>query len=129
MREIKGKFSIAERLRSFRYAYKGIADLIRFEHNFRIHLVILIAVISAGIILRISLSEWMAILFVSAFVLVSESFNTSFEHLSNAVSEETNEKIRRAKDTAAAAVLISVIAAIITGLMIFVPELIELFDI
>jgi diacylglycerol kinase len=70
----------------------------------------------------------MAIVFVSALVLVSESLNTSLEHLSDAVSGESDERIRRAKDVAAAAVLISALAALITGLMIFVPELIELFS-
>lgn len=122
------KFSVAERLKSFRYAFNGISDMIRYGHNFRIHLVILMTVIAAGIILRISITEWMAIVFVSALVLVSEGFNTSLEHLSDAVSAESNEKLRRAKDVAAAAVLISALAAVITGLMIFVPELIELFS-
>jgi diacylglycerol kinase len=122
------KFSLSERLRSFRYAFNGIIDLIRYEHNFRIHIVILLAVILAGFIIGISLTEWMAILFVSALVLISESLNTSVEHLSDAVSPGTNEKIRKAKDIAAAAVLISAIAAIITGLIIFVPKLLNLFD-
>jgi len=121
------KFSVAERLKSFRYAFNGISDLILYGHNFRIHLVILMAVIAAGIIFRISITEWMAIVLVSALVLVSEGFNTSLEHLSDAVSAESNEKLRRAKDVAAAAVLISALAELITGLMIFVPELIELF--
>ena len=107
MGETKGKFSIAERLRSFRYAINGISDLIRNEQNFRIHLVVLLAVITAGIFFSISSAEWLAILFVSALVLVSEGFNTSIEHLSDAVSAGTNEKIRKAKDVAAAAVLIS----------------------
>lgn len=127
MREKKRKFNLTDRLRSFRYAFNGVADLVKDEQNFRIHLVILIAVIVAGIIFRISLTEWLAILFVSALVLVSESFNTSLEHLSDAVSHVTDENIRKAKDTAAAAVLISAIAAAVTGLLIFIPELLELF--
>lgn len=122
------KFSLSERLRSFRYAFNGMIDLIRYGHNFRIHLVILLAEILAGIIIGISLTEWMAILLVSSLVLISESFNTSLEHLSDAVSPGANENIRKAKDIAAAAVLISAITAIITGLIIFVPKLLNLFD-
>lgn len=121
------KSSFSERLRSFRYAFNGIISLIRYERNFRIHLVILLSVILAGIILGISLTKWMAILFVSALVLVSESFNTSIENLSDAVSPETNEKIRKAKDISAAAVLISAMAALLTGLIIFIPEIFKLF--
>jgi len=128
MGETKNKFSFAERLRSFRYAFNGISDLVRNEHNFRIHLVVLFIVILAGIILRISLTEGMAILFVSALVLVSESFNSSLEYLSDAVSTEDDERIRKAKDIAAAAVLISALTAIVTGSVIFIPELLKLFE-
>ncbi len=127
MGKTKRKFSLAERLRSFQYAFNGIMDLIRYGHNFRIHLFILTAVISAGFIFKISLNEWMAIVFVSALVLVSESLNTSLEHLSDAVSGDSDENIRKAKDVAAAAVLISAVAALITGLIVFVPELVEIF--
>jgi diacylglycerol kinase (ATP) len=127
MKERGKKFSLSERLESFRYAYSGIIALIRFEHNFRIHLIILTAVILAAIFFRISLTEWMAILFVSSLVLVSESFNSAIEYLSDAVSPGKDERIGKAKDIAAAAVLISAITAIIAGLLIFIPELLKLF--
>jgi diacylglycerol kinase (ATP) len=122
------KFSFADRLRSFRYAFRGIFELISMEHNFRIHLVVLIIVIAAGIIFRIELTSWFAIILVSALVLVSESFNTSVEKLADVINPEPDERIRKAKDIAAAAVLISAIAAVITGLLIFGPHLLKLID-
>ena len=122
------KFSFADRLRSFRYAFRGIFELISMEHNFRIHLVVLIVVIATGIIFRIELASWFAIILVSALVLVSESFNTSVENLADAINPEPDERIRKAKDIAAAAVLISAIAAVITGLLIFGPHLLKLID-
>ncbi len=127
MKEKRSKFSLFARLVSFRYAFRGIHDLIRFEHNFRIHLVILTIVILAGICFRIQVTDWLSILMVSALVLVSESFNSSVEYLSDSVHTETDEKIRKAKDIAAAAVLISAIASIITGLIIFLPEILKFF--
>ena len=127
--ESKGKkFSFADRLRSFRYAFRGIIELIIGEHNFRIHLVILIIIIAAGIIFRIELTSWFAIILVSALVLVSESFNTSVEKLADVINPEPDERIRKAKDIAAAAVLISAIAAVITGLLIFGPHLLKLIE-
>ena len=122
------KFSFADRLRSFRYAFRGIFELISMEHNFRIHLVVLIIIIAAGIIFRIELTSWFAIILISALVLVSESFNTSVENLADAINPEPDERIRKAKDIAAAAVLISAIAAVITGLLIFGPHLLKLID-
>ncbi len=122
------KFSFGDRLQSFRYAFRGITELIRGEHNFRIHLAVLVIVIAAGFFFSISSTSWLTIILVSALVLVSESFNTSVEKLADIINPEPDERIRKAKDIAAAAVLISVIAAVIAGLLIFVPHLKKLFD-
>ena len=128
MKERGKKFRLSERLESFRHAFRGILALISYEHNFRIHLVILTAVILAGLCFGISVTDWLAIISVSALVLVSESFNSSVEYLSDALRPEPDERIRNAKDIAAAAVLIAAISSIITGLIIFVPEFKKLFD-
>ena len=117
------RFSISERISSFRHALKGIEDLVQSEHNFRIHLAVLILVIAAGILLGISASEWIAVILVSAIVLITEAINSSLENLADFVSEDENEKIRKTKDMAAAAVLFAATAAVITGLIIFLPYL------
>jgi diacylglycerol kinase (ATP) len=127
MNDSRKKFSLSERMRSFSYAFRGILVLVKSGHNFRIHLVILLTVIIAGIAFNILLTDWLWILVVSALVLVSEAFNSAIEFLSDAVTGGMDERIRNAKDTAAAAVLISATAAIITGLIIFIPELLKLF--
>ena len=119
----KMAFNLAGRLRSFKDAIRGVGTLLRYEHNARIHLFVLVLVIIAGIFLRISGSDWMAILFVSALVFVSECFNTAVEYLSDLLTDEYNENVRRAKDVAAAGVLISAVIAVITGLIVFLPEI------
>jgi diacylglycerol kinase len=111
------------RIRSFRDAFHGIGALLIYEHNARIHLVILIMVIVAGLLFRISGSDWMAILFVAGLVFVSECFNTAIEYLSDQISGQQNENIRKAKDVAAAGVLIAALISVITGLIIFIPEI------
>ena len=120
------RFSPGERLRSFRHAFRGIETLLRYEHNARIHLVILLIVILAGIFLGISLTDWIAILFVSGLVIVSECFNTAIENLSDLLSDQKNEYIRMAKDVAAAGVLLSAIISAAVGLIIFVPAILKL---
>ena len=120
------KFNLAERLKSFNYAYNGIIALLRYEHNVKIHIFIFIIVITTGILLRITGPDWMAILFVSGLVFVSECFNTAVEYLSDQITGEQNNNIRRAKDVAAAGVLISAIISVITGLIIFLPGIIRL---
>jgi diacylglycerol kinase len=117
------KFSMIARLKSFKSAFAGMGALLKSEHNARIHLIILIMVIVAGIILRISSLEWIVILFASGLVFVSECFNTAVEYLSNVISPEYNAKIKTAKDIAAAGVLISAVISIIIGIIVFLPKI------
>ncbi len=127
LKDSNRKFSVNERIRSFRYAFSGLIKLFREEHNVLIHLGILIIVIISGVYFRISKSDWIAIAIVSGMVFASECFNTAIEYLSDFVSPGFNEKIKIVKDVAAAGVLISVISSIAVGLYIFSPELIKLF--
>jgi diacylglycerol kinase len=60
-----------------------------------------------------------------AMVLAAEAMNTALEYLVDLVSPEYNELAGKAKDAAAAAVLILAIAAAIIGLMIFWNPFIE----
>ena len=121
------EFSLRERLKSFKAAFKGLAILFRNEHNARIHLAILLLVIAAGIILGITATEWLAILFVTGLVFAAECFNTAIEYLSDLITREENGHIAKAKDVAAAGVLMSAIVAIATGLIIFIPGILKLF--
>ncbi|HUX94101.1 MAG TPA: diacylglycerol kinase family protein [Bacteroidales bacterium] len=127
MKKKENNFNLTDRLRSFRFAFRGILDLIKDEHNFRIHITVLLIVIVAGILLQISVPEWLVIILVSSLVLISESFNSSIEHLADLLKPEEDERIRKVKDIAAAAVLISAVTAVITGFIIFIPYLIKIF--
>jgi diacylglycerol kinase len=120
------KFSINVRLKSFKNALSGLSCLLKYEHNARIHLFILIIVLLAGIFLRISSSDWIAIILATGLVFASECFNTAIEYLSDAISEDYNEKIKKAKDVAAAGVMISAIISVIIGLIVFLPEIYRL---
>ena len=58
---------------------------------------------------------------------MAEGFNTAVECLADKVSPEYDPLIGRAKDIAAGAVLLFVIAAVAVGLIVFIPKLIALF--
>ena len=121
------KFSFQARLRSFKYAFQGLGALIRNEHNARIHLFAAICVMIAGIIFSVSTVEWLVISLAIGAVFAAEAFNSSIEALSDLVSPGYNEKIKKAKDFAAAAVLITAVAAATAGLIIFIPKIAGLF--
>lgn len=121
------KFSIRKRLKSFTYAFNGLRVLFREEHNSRIHLFATVCVVVAGVLLKISLLEWVAVAFAVGLVFNGEIFNSSVEDLSDVVCPERDERIKKVKDLAAAAVLVNAITAAVIGLLVFVPKIIQLF--
>ena len=121
------KFSFKKRFESFKYAFSGLKLLLKIEHNSRIHLFVTICVVIAGFIFGISLVEWALIVFAIGLVFSMEIINSSIEKLADFVSPDKHETIKIVKDMAAAAVLVSAIAAAIIGLIIFIPKILELF--
>jgi diacylglycerol kinase len=112
-------------IKSFGNAFSGIYRLFKFEQNARIHLLATVCALTAGILLRISKSEWCIILIVIALVWVAEAFNTVLEKLTDHLFPEYHETARFAKDVAAAAVLVCAMTAFICGLIIFLPKLFQ----
>lgn len=123
----KSRFSLRKRANSFRYAFNGIKLLINREHNAWIHCAVAICVVIAGFLLQISLSEWIAVTIVTGGVLAAEAINSAIETLCDLISTEYNQSIKQAKDLAAGAVLLTAIAAAITGIIIFAPKIGRLF--
>lgn len=113
--------------KSFGYAFCGIWECIRDERNIRIHLTMTTLVIIGGIILRISLFEWIICLMLFGLVISLELVNTAIESTVDLVTEEKRPLAKKAKDTAAGAVLVSAIFAAIIGFIIFVPKIIAFF--
>ena len=120
------KFSIAKRLKSFTYAFNGLRVLFKEEHNSRIHLFATICVVVAGILLKLSVWEWVAVAFAIGLVFCGEIFNSAIEDLSDVVCPEQDERIKKVKDLSAAAVLVNAITAAVVGLLVFLPKLIAL---
>lgn len=116
-------FSFAARIKSFRYAFAGIAVLIKSQHNTWIHLLATILVISCGLFFQIDSVEWCLVILAILAVWVSEALNTAIEFLCDAVSPAPHPLIQKSKDVAAGAVLISAIGAVIIGLIVFLPYL------
>lgn len=119
------KFSIAKRLKSFTYAFNGLRVLIKEEHNAWIHLFATVCVVAAGTLFKISLMEWVAVVFAIGLVFSFEIINTSVEHIADFICPERDDRIKRIKDLAAAAVLVSAITAAVIGLIVFIPKIIE----
>ena len=116
-------FSFKDRGRSFRYAFDGLGFMLRTQHNAWLHALITVLVVVAGLILGLGLADWKWLLLTIVIVWLAETMNTAFEHLCDVVSPEQRDSVRRAKDVAAGAVLISAIGAVAMGALIFGPYL------
>ena len=119
-------FSLKSRLGSFKYAFRGLWLLLRNEHNSRIHFFAAIVAVALGFFLKINLFEWSVLVIVTGIVFLTELINSSIETISDIVDNEWNEKIRNAKDYAAAAVLVAAIISILAGGIIFIPKILDL---
>ena len=119
-------FTLRSRIRSFGYAFRGTKSLVTQEPNAWIHCCAAACVIIAGGLLGLSRWEWVAVVIVIGAVLAAEAFNSAIEALSDLVSPGYNEAIKRTKDLAAGAVLLTAISAAIVGLIIFLPKIISI---
>jgi len=117
------KFSIIDRIKSFKYAFSGLRLFFITEHNARIHLLAAGVAIGLSIYLHLSSTEWIAILSVISAVFVAEIINSSIEKLADVVSPEIHPKIKIVKDLAAAAVLVAAFLALAVGGIVFLPKL------
>ncbi|MEZ4991012.1 MAG: diacylglycerol kinase family protein [Saprospiraceae bacterium] len=112
-----------KRLLSFKYAFKGAQDLFRSQPNARIHVVLAIAVLGMGLWLGLTGTEWAIISLCIFGVLAAEAFNTALEYLTDLVSPEYHVLAGKAKDAAAAAVLIFAIGTALAGWCILGPKI------
>ncbi len=108
-------------IRSFGYAFSGIAKMMHRQRNFYVQLVAGIVAISAAYYFPLLNGERAIIVITIAVVLAAEIFNTAIEKLTDLVEPSYNKKATAIKDIAAAAVLVLALAALAVAAIIFLP--------
>ncbi len=103
----------------FRDAFRGIVHAILSERNFRVHIVAMCTVIYFGAVFGITGTEWAVLGLVISAVMAAELVNTSVEAIVDKLSPEKCNLARVAKDSAAAAVLVLAVGAVIVAAFIF----------
>ena len=110
------------RLKSIGFALKGAYKLITTEHSIMIQFSIAILLVIAGFYFHISREEWMMQTLAFGLVLGIESLNTAVEKIADFIHPEFHDRIGFIKDIAAGAVMFAATAAIVVGLLIYVPK-------
>ncbi len=113
-------------IQSQKHAIDGLMSIIKNERNFRIQLIAAFLTVLLGIFLEISYASWIAVGFLIALVLISEAFNSVIEALSDTISNKYDVNIKYAKDVSAGCVLVSAMASVLLGTIIFAPYIIPL---
>ena len=113
------------RLESFRYALAGIWYTLKTQRNAQIHLGITTTIVILGLTLKLTRTEWAILMLTTGFVWATEMLNTVAEAAMNYATTDFNPQVKIVKDVAAGAVLIAAITAVIVGLLILGPPLLE----
>ena len=119
------KRSLKRLINSFKYAIEGIIYAFKYEQNIIVHTIVAIIVIIMGITLKISTFEWLICFILFGLVIATEMINTSIEAVVDLACPKKDPLAKIAKDTASGAVLVFALTAAISGLIIFLPKIIE----
>jgi diacylglycerol kinase (ATP) len=101
------------------YAARGVAVVLRTQHNAWLHAIATGVVLAAGFFVGLSRLEWCAIVLAMMAVWTAEALNTAIELVVDLASPDVHPLAGRAKDVAAGAVLISACGAVVVGILVF----------
>jgi len=113
---------------SFLCALAGVVYAFKTQRNIKIHFSAAIIVVLLSFILKLSISEILAISLTVTMVLVAEMINTAIETVVDMYTTEYHPLAKAAKNVAAGAVLISTVNAVIVGYIIFFRKIIMLLN-
>lgn len=114
-------------IKSFVYAFRGLFKVIREEQNLRIQIVVSILAVLVGFLLHITLLEWAIIVLIIGLVILMEILNSAVERVSDVLKPRIHTYVKDIKDIMAAAVMVSSIMAVVVGVIIFGPYLVDFF--
>lgn len=122
MKPEKNSF-IVGRIKSVRYALRGLWLLATTEHSIMSQLIISGIMCFVGFYFNLSSTEWMFQILAIGMVLTAEGLNTAIEKLCDYLQPNFDKKIGFIKDLSAGAVTFAAIAAMIIGAIIYFPKI------
>ncbi len=112
--------------KSFGFASEGIKAAFKNEPNFRIHTAIAVVTVLMGLFFHFAAVEWVLLILTISYVMIFELINTAIEEIVDKVSPNFSQSAKLIKDISAAAVLIAAVSAALTGLLLFLPDILQL---
>ncbi len=113
---------------SFVYAGDGLRYVILTQRNMKIHILAAFVVLSAGVMLDFSRSDWVMVIGAVFFVLFAEVMNTAVEKTIDMITLEYHPLARIVKNLAAGAVLLAAIYALIVAYLVIWPYILAVLQ-
>lgn len=114
---------VKNRLKAFRYAWKGLVLFFKQENSAKIHATLAIGSLILCYLLKVNKTEWLIIILTIGLVLCVEILNTAIEEIVDYIQPDFHPIAGKIKDFAAAAVFFSAIISTIVGGIIFLPKI------
>lgn len=118
---------LRKKWRNFVLAITAIGYVWREEFSFRLQVAAGVVTFALALYFRISPIEWMFVIMMSGAVLATEALNTAIEEICDALIAEHHPKVGRIKDIGALASALIGLAALVIGLIIFIPYIIAVW--
>ena len=115
------------RLRSLKFAFRGMWLLITTEDSIKAQLFVALIAVILGFYFDISNIEWMIQTLAIGLVLVAESLNTAVEEVADFIHPDYHKKIGFIKDIAAGAPTFAALTSLIVAGFIYIPKIAFLF--
>lgn len=108
---------------SFNYAIDGLIFVLRTQRNMRIHFIIAAMVLTLSLAVGVTGVQFSMLIFAISMVMMAELINSAVEAVIDVTTTSFDPMAKIAKDVAAAAVLVTALAATIIAYLIFYPKL------
>jgi diacylglycerol kinase len=112
-------------LRSFRFAFRGLGQVLARERNARVHLAAAAAALAVSLWLGLGRVEIAVVVLAIGLVLAAEVVNTVVERMLDLLHPAHSERVRAIKDMSAAAVLVTALTALAVAALLLLPPLID----
>lgn len=112
-------------LKSFTYALRGLFKVFREEQNLRVQTLAGILALVLAWSFGLTRLEWLILIIVICLVILMEVVNSAVERITDVLKPRINNYVKEIKDIMAAAVMLAAMVAVITGLILFIPHIID----
>lgn len=108
-------------VKAFRYSIEGLKTACQHEHAFRQELVLLIVGAIVALLLPVSALQKLLLIGTLVLVLIVELINSAIEAVVDRISLDTHVLSKNAKDFGSAAVLLTLLLAMVTWVVVVWP--------